>query len=341
MGGDIYRVGARQGATPPSTPVHEVDSGQGSSGPETDIHIYVQSRPLSLPPPRAPSRARLPANRTILHASHRGLGAPWVPLGPTHGGAWPRRPGPSPRFPPLRGASHLSIFCCQLANARGLPRPAPRAPRVPSPTPGEDALVPAPHRNPRPRRDPPGSPRFPPGGRRAMPCHAMLDGRLGGPGPCSVARCQATVRLPLRCATKRLDASPPRPRAVAPVMPCHPIHRIDRRGPLPCRLTDPHWPRIVRASVPRSQLDSQGAHKCTQGGPPPASQPSPPLPSLAVNWREQEPCHLGAQARPPRHRPSHPLPSNAANWQRVGHIEIAPPGTYQGTSKAPGTFYYS
>src|SRR5699024_468775 len=43
LGGDIYRVGARQGATPPSTPVHEVDPG--------DTHIYSQSRPLSLPPP--------------------------------------------------------------------------------------------------------------------------------------------------------------------------------------------------------------------------------------------------------------------------------------------------
>lgn len=82
-------------------------------------------------------------------------------------------------------------------------------------------------------------------------------------------------------------------------MPCHPIHPIDRRGPLPYRLTDPHWPRIVRASVPRSQLDSQGhtnAH--TVGHHRPASQ-SPPLPSLAVNWRGQEPRHLGARARLP------------------------------------------
>lgn len=66
-------------------------------------------------------------------------------------------------------------------------------------------------------------------------------------------------------------------------MPCHPIHPIDRRGPLPYRLTDPHWPRIVRASVPRSQLDSQGhtnAH--TVGHHRPASQVLRSPPSLST-----------------------------------------------------------
>ena len=61
------------------------------------------------------------------------------------------------------------------------------------------------------------------------------------------------------------------------------MHPIDRRGPLPYRLTDPHWPRIVRASVPRSQLDSQGhtnAH--TVGHHRPASQVLRSPPSLST-----------------------------------------------------------
>ena len=235
-----------------------------------------------------------------------------MPLGPTHGGAWPRRPAPSPRFPPLRGASHLSIFCCQLANARGLPRPAPRAPRVPSPTPGEDALVPAPHRNPRPRRDPPGSPRFPPGGRRAMPCHAMLDGRLGGPGPCSVARCQATVRLPLRCATKRLDASPPRPRAVAPVMPCHampshPPHRPSRTTPM-----QTHRPSLAsnrarkRSAVPTRFSGGTQMHTrwATTGQP---AKSSAPLPRCQLARTGAVPPRGPGSTTPPPAKSSAPL----------------------------------
>lgn len=192
----------------------------------------------------------------------------------------------------------------------------------------------------------------------------MLDGRLGGPGPCSVARCQATVTLPLRCATR--DSTPAHhahdgapclkvPREVkqahAPAqslpschaIPSHPPHRPSRTTPIQTDRPSPASNRVRKRSAVPTRFS--GARKCTQSGPPPASQPSPPLPSLAVNWRGQEPRHLGAQARPPpipirgpgwttHHRPSHPLPSNAANWQRAGHIEIAPPGTYPGTSKA-------
>ena len=139
-------------------------------------------------------------------------------------------------------------------------------------------------------------------------------------------------------------------------MPCHPPHRPSRTTPI-----QTHRPSLAsnrarkRSAVPTR---FSGAHKSTHSGPPPASQPSPPLPSLAVNWRGQEPRHLGARARLPphpnwrlgtglghpvpgtttpqatrgpgwatRHRPSPPLPSNAANWQRAGHIEIAPPAT--------------
>ena len=120
-----------------------------------------------------------------------------------------------------------------------------------------------------------------------------MDGRLGGPGPCSVARCQATVTLPLRCATGGLTPARHAPTPTFPAqspLPCHPIHHIDhihihidRRGPLPYRLTVPRGTRIVRASVPRSQLDSQGhtnAH--TVGHHRPASQVLRSPPSLST-----------------------------------------------------------
>ena len=133
---------------------------------------------------------------------------------------------------------------------------------------------------------------------------------------------------------QRLDASPPRPRAVAPVMPCHPIHRIDRRGPLPCRLTDPHWPRIVRASVPRSQLDSQGGTQmhtrwATTGQP---AKSSAPLPR----------CQLARTgAVPPRGPGSttpHPNPRPGLGHPATGQVIRSPPmlptGKGQGTLKS-------
>ena len=80
-------------------------------------------------------------------------------------------------------------------------------------------------------------------------------------------------------------------------MPSHPPHRPSRTTPI-----QTHRPSLAsnrarkRSAVPTR---FSGAHKCTHSGPPPASQPSPPLPSLAVNWRGQEPRHLGARARLP------------------------------------------
>lgn len=181
-GGDIYRVGARQGATPPSMPVHEVESGQGSSGPETCTHIIYTSQ--SRPPPSAQGirrRDREGSPRSRARAGHPrapsstpatgARGRPGCLRGPRTAVPGPRStPSPSLRFPSLRGASHPSIFCCQLANARGLLGPAPG----------------------------------PPGDWRAM---LWMDGRLGGPGPCSVARCQATVTLPLRRAPAHFDGT--------------------------------------------------------------------------------------------------------------------------------------
>lgn len=143
-GGDIYRVGARQGATPPSMPVHEVESGQGSSGPETCTHIIYtsQSRPPPLSaghsskgpgrqpplkgPRRTPSRAIL---HTILHASHRGPGPPGVPPGPTHGGARPPLhpfPFSSIPFPPRRLPSiHLLLPTGECSGPTGTGARAP------------------------------------------------------------------------------------------------------------------------------------------------------------------------------------------------------------------------
>ena len=326
MGGDIYRVGARQGATPPSTPVHEVDSGQGSSGPETDIHIYVQSRPLSLPPPRAPSRARLPAPSEPHHPPSSILHPPRQPQGPggalgASGAHARRRLAPSPRpfslipsSPRRLPSVHLLLPTgeCSGPTETGAPsppspfpyarggRPGPRSPSEPTPTTRSPWLTAL------------------PAGRSA--CHAMLDGRLGGPGPCSVARCQATVRLPLRCATKRLDASPPRPRAVAPVMPCHampshPPHRPSRTTPM-----QTHRPSLAsnrarkRSAVPTR---FSGAHKCTHSGPPPASQPksSAPLPC----------CQLARTGAAPPRGPGSTTPH--PNWRLGTGLGHPVPGT--------------
>lgn len=198
---------------------------------------------------------------------------------------------------------------------------------------------------------------------------ATLDGRLGGPGPCRVARCQATVPLPLRCATIDSTSTHHAPvkvkQAHVPAQslpPCHAIDHIGRRGPLPYRLTDPRWPRIVRADVPRSRLDSQGhdhAYKVGHRRPAGRVLPSPPSLPTGEDRGALAPRHpvgpgvdrppgssgpgrsLGAPSLPgittpqatqgpgwaTHHRPSPPLPSNAVNWQRAGHIGIAPPGT--------------
>ena len=310
MGGDIYRVGARQGATPPSTPSPRSRLWTGLLWPR-DRHTYIRPVAAPLPATTQGALARTPPSEPR-HPPRQPQG-PGGALGAS-GAHAPRRLAPSPRpfslIPPSPRrlpSVHLLLPTGECSGPTETGAPSPPSP-FPYPTPGEDALVPAPHRSPRPRRDPPGSPRFPPGGRRAMPCHAGWTARR----PRSMQRrplpgYRQTATSLRHQETRRQPTTPPRSRS-RHAMPCHPIHRIDRRGPLPCRLTDPHWPRIVRASVPRSQLDSQGAHKCTQGGPPPASQPSPPLPSLAVNWREQEPCHLGAQARPP------PIPIRGPGW---------------------------
>ena len=136
-------------------------------------------------------------------------------------------------------------------------------------------------------------------------------------------------------------------------------------GPRPPSRTTPiqtHRPSLAsgRARM-RSAVPTRfpGAHECTQSGPPPATRPSPPLPSLAVNWRGQGTGDRGRATsgprldRPPitlrgpgwatRHRPSPPLPSNAANWQRAGHIGIGPPGTWHvpGDVEGRGTYYAS
>ena len=134
--------------------------------------------------------------------------------------------------------------------------------------------------------------------------------------------------------------------------PCHAIDHIHigRRGPLPHGLTDPRWPRMVRANVPRSQLGSQGhdhAHKVGHRRPAGRVLPSPPsLPtgedraSTVPQARRGPGAPLGhpvpgittpqatqGPGRATHHRPSPPFPSNTVNWQRAGHIGIAPPGT--------------
>lgn len=179
LGGGIYRVGARRGATPPSTPVHEVDCGQGSSGPETYIHIYIYIRPVAAPLPATTQGSRSPATPSPAGTQTQ----PARSLAPSWSKALARWTGPRRHpfslipFPPRRLPSvHLSLPTGECSGPTRDRRPEPLPP-----TPGGGgtpwSLVPGP-RSPLPigthahdEIDPPGSPRFPPA------CHAMLDGR--------------------------------------------------------------------------------------------------------------------------------------------------------------------
>src|SRR5699024_7652532 len=190
-------------AATPGRPAPSPRSGSTPFPPPFPPTPLPPRRPPSLPllPPTGQSHGPTPAGpprpphappRPVPHRTHPSTPS-WLP--PCHSSR-PTEPGA--QRPPEPLPLH-----------QGRPAPEGKRPHAQGRTPWS----PLPHRNPRPRRDPPGSPRFPPaphqgtrpgarGDRRAVPCHAMLDGRLGGPGPCSVARCQATVTLPLRCATR-------------------------------------------------------------------------------------------------------------------------------------------
>ena len=282
-------MGAPQGATPPSTPAHEVDPGLLCA---RDIHIYIQgTQPAgSLAPSwsglwrAGPGDPRFDASephRTVLHASQGGPG---------------RRPGP-PRTaaapaPPLAGSlpSAAPPICPSFAaNWRMLRAYWDRLPERLSPSPlarggpprgGKRPLRAHPHGE----TDFSGSPRVPP----------------APPGPCRVARCQAipshchfaappsigstSTHHPPRPGESKASASA-RPRAVAAAMPCHRPHphRPSRTTP-----TRTHRPSLAsNGARKRSAVPTRfpGARPRTQSGPPPASRPSPPLPSLAANWR--------------------------------------------------------
>ena len=197
LGGGIYRVGARRGATPPSTPVHEVDCGQGSSGPETYIYIYI--RPVAAPLPATTQGSRSPATPSPAGTQTQ----PARSLAPSWSKAFGAPDGtpPSPFLPDSLPFAAPPICSSFAANWRMLGAYRDRRPEPLPPTPGGgNALVPGPRS---PSEPTPTTRSIPLAHRasrqRAMPC--WMDGRLGGPGPCSVARCQATVTLPLRCAT--------------------------------------------------------------------------------------------------------------------------------------------
>jgi hypothetical protein len=270
------------------SPRGRIDPGRPHPGRRgaRDIRVYIQGTQLPRPLPRAfelsrdsmPSCARLPANRTILHASEGAWGHPGTPRGPAHGGACPPRRAaaqpPPPRFPPLRGASHLPIFRCQLANALGLLGPPPRArrpgPRVPS------------EPNP-PRRD-----RFP----RAHHASHQRPIEPPGQGPRAHAESPAVKRppsrpttLPLRCTT--IDSASAHRAPAQSLPPCHAMpsttSTVEETTPIQ---THRPWLAPKRARK-RSAVPTRfpGARPHTQCGPPPASRPSPPLPSLAANWR--------------------------------------------------------
>ena len=101
-----------------------------------NIYIPVEAPPLSAghsskgpgrqPPVKGPRRT---PSRAILHASHRGLGPPGVPPGPTHGGARPPLhpfPFSSIPFPPRRLPSiHLLLPTGECSGPTGTGARAP------------------------------------------------------------------------------------------------------------------------------------------------------------------------------------------------------------------------
>lgn len=335
MGGDIYRVGARQGATPPSTPVHEVDSGQGSSGPET--YIYTSRRGPS--PCYRPGRPRAHASQRTAPSSTPATGARGRP-----GCLWdPRTAAPGPLTaqrlrpfslipsPPRRLPSvHLLLPTgeCSGPTETGAPRPPSPLPlrqgRTPwSPLPiGTHAHdeIPLAHRasRQRPIKAPGQGP-----GRSA--CHAMLDGRLGGPGPCSVARCQATVTLPLRCAARDSTPAHHAPAQSLPschAIPSHPPHRPSRTTPI-----QTHRPPLAsnrackRSAVPTRFSGGTQMHTRWATTGQPASQVLRSPPSLPTGENRSR-AYLGAQAQPP------------ATGQVIRSPPMLPTGKGQGTLKS-------
>lgn len=206
LGGGIYRVGARRGATPPSTPVHEVDCGQGSSGPETYIHIYIYIRPVAAPLPATTQGSRSPATPSPAGTQTQ----PARSLAPSWSKAFGALDGtpPSPFLPDSLPSAAPPICSSFAANWRMLgayQRPAPSASPPYARGGGTPwSLVPAPHRNPRPRRDrSPWLTALP----ASVPCHAgWTDGSVA-----QVHAASPAVRLPSRCHF----AAPPRPRRSA------------------------------------------------------------------------------------------------------------------------------
>jgi hypothetical protein len=225
-----------------------------------------------------------------------------------------------------------------------------------SPRPGPDALVPAARQIPSAHHASHQRPIEPPGqGPR--------------PGPCRVARCQeATVpshhchfaappltRRPHNRAPGKVERASPRPRAVAPAMPCHPPHRPSRTSPI-----QTHRPSLAsnrarkRSAVPTR---FSGAHNHTHkvGLRRPAGQVLPSPPSLPTgetrggggNWRRSPgapspwdhdapgPSRSGLGQPPPAQAIRSPpmLPTGKGQ----GTLEPHP-----GTSKGPGTYdsYY-
>ena len=307
LGGDIYRVGARQGATPPSTPSPRSRLWTGLLWPR-DRHTYIRPVAAPLPATTQGALARTPPSEPR-HPPRQPQG-PGGALGAS-GAHAPRRLAPSPRpfslIPPSPRrlpSVHLLLPTgeCSGPTETGAPSP-------PSPFPYARGGRPGPRSpsEPTPTTRPPWLTALP-AGRSA--CHAMpcwMDGSAA-----QVHAASPAARLPSDChfAAPPRDSTPAHHAPAQSLPSCHAIPSTASTVEDHSHADSPTLTGLESCAQafrgPNSIL--RGAHKCTQGGPPPASQPSPPLPSLAVNWREQEPCHLGAQARPP------PIPIRGPGW---------------------------
>jgi hypothetical protein len=258
-GGDIYRVGALQGATPPSTTAYEVDQPWTAAprAPLRQRHPYIH--------PGHP--ARLVVGALLVEALARWTWGPPRPLpsaqGPRafepprartpasepHHSPFPAPAGPVPPFPDSLSSAAPPICPSFAANWRMLRAYWDRLPEPQSSSPlargGPAPEGKRPHAQGHDEIGLLSSPRLPPAPRRAttrpgaratgVPC--WMDGSVAQAHAESPA-VSATVRpLPLRCAViDSTSAHPPRPRGsraspTSPAQslpPCHPPHRPSR-----------------------------------------------------------------------------------------------------------------
>jgi hypothetical protein len=284
----------------------------GASAPGTSIYTSrAPNYPVHCPGPSSPPAMRRPrahaCQRTApsLHASQGAWGRPGRPWGPRTAAPAPlvaQRPNPSSPIPspPRRlPSAHLSLPTGECSGPTGT---ASQGPRAPPPSLGEARPE---GKRPHAQGQTPWSPRplraQPPAARQIPSAHHASHqrpieppGQGPRPGPCRVARCQeATVpshhchfaappltRRPHNRAPGKVERASPRPRAVAPAMPCHPPHRPSRTSPIQTHRASLASNRARKRSAVPTRFSGAHNHTHKVGLRRPAGQVLPSPPSL-------------------------------------------------------------